>query len=165
MFSKSDLIASLRHEAQVCKHLFTKIPEGALSYRPTEDQRSLQQLLQYLTVCVRVPLECMLSCDWSKAKAEVEKSSAVAVEDFPAAMDRQIEQAESILSEITENELLNREVALPLGRTAVLGPALVNLPLKFITAYRMQLFLYMKGAGVKDLSTSNCWFGIDRPQS
>ena len=40
-----------------------------------------------------------------------------------------------------------------------LGRALLEMPLKWMTAYRMQLFLYAKAAGAVDLTTADNWRG------
>lgn len=41
------------------------------------------------------------------------------------------------------------------------GLMLVNLVLCHYTAYRMQLFLYLKACGREELSTMNLWAGRD----
>ena len=33
--------------------------------------------------------------------------------------------------------------------------------IKFLVAYRMQLFMYLKGMGRTDLGTPQCWLGAD----
>ncbi len=50
---------------------------------------------------------------------------------------------------------------LPNKQELILGAALVNFPLKFLAAYRMQLFLYLKSTLTEELTTMNCWFGMD----
>jgi hypothetical protein len=41
------------------------------------------------------------------------------------------------------------------------GSWLVSLVLKHYAAYRMQLFLYLKGSGREELNTMNLWVGRD----
>ena len=163
MFSKEQYIHSLRHETHICKHLFGKMPEGGLDYRPTPEQRSMLELLQYLTTAASVPVKAIVASDWSTVGAQIEKSKELKVEDFCAAMDRQCQEVEKILAGISEEEMLDREAQTPMGPFK-LGEALVNFPLKFMACYRMQLFLYLKSAGVSTLSKFNCWGGIDAPQ-
>ena len=90
--------------------------------------------------------------------------NSVNVDEFCALMDQQQSDVESIINSIPEDDMLHKETSLPNGQTSILGAALVNWPLKFLAAYRMQLFLYLKsGCGLSDLSTYNCWMGIDKP--
>jgi hypothetical protein len=42
-----------------------------------------------------------------------------------------------------------------------LGRALVETTLKWLTAYRMQLFLYAKASGNEKIGTANNWAGVD----
>jgi hypothetical protein len=48
------------------------------------------------------------------------------------------------------------------GRRASRGSTLVNLVLLHYTAYRMQLFLYLKSSGREELNTLNLWVGVDQ---
>ena len=48
--TKSELIASLKHEVHILLHLASKIDPLKLDYRPTPKQRSTIELLQYLSV-------------------------------------------------------------------------------------------------------------------
>ena len=68
---------------------------------------------------------------------------------------------EALLSDLSEDDYNSKMAMLPNRQEIILGSALVNFPLKFITACRMQLFLYLKGNGQSILNTMNCWFGLD----
>ncbi len=50
-----------------------------------------------------------------------------------------------------------------LGRTASRAATVISLVLCHYTAYRMQLFLYLKASGLHTLSTFNLWMGQDKP--
>jgi hypothetical protein len=50
MITKEQYISSLTNEFRIIKHLAEKITPEQLSHKPTEPQRSLQELMQYLTV-------------------------------------------------------------------------------------------------------------------
>ncbi len=41
-----------------------------------------------------------------------------------------------------------------------LGLAILNGPLKWLTAYKLQLFLYAKACGA-EIGTANAWAGMD----
>ena len=49
------------------------------------------------------------------------------------------------------------EVAKYWNSESSLGLALMNICLKNITGYRMQLFLTIKSSGVSELGTKDCW--------
>src|SRR5262252_9098036 len=50
VLTKPELIGSLKHEVNILLHLAGKIDRGKLDYRPTPNQRSTLELLQYLTI-------------------------------------------------------------------------------------------------------------------
>ena len=50
VLTKSELIGSLQHEVHILLHLAGKIDRAKLDYRPTPKQRSILELLRYLTV-------------------------------------------------------------------------------------------------------------------
>ena len=163
MYSKEQFIQSLQHETNICKYLFTKIPSDKLDYRPTENQRSMLELLQYLTSCVKTSSHCLINDDWSSAGADMERIKSLTPDGFCDAMDRQLAEVKDMIESIPEDDFFNRNTTFPTGDKSVLGAALVNFPLKFITAYRMQLFLYLKSVGRSELNTLSCWFGVDKP--
>ena len=49
------------------------------------------------------------------------------------------------------------------GSKATRGTWIVRLVLCHYSAYRMQLFLYLKASGRQELSTMNLWVGMDPP--
>ena len=165
MFSKEQFIQSLQLETNICKYLFSKMPTDKMDYRPTENQRSMLELLQYLTSCVKTSSNCLIDNDWTSAATDMEKIKSLTADEFCDAMDRQLEEVKARIESIPEQEFFSRETTFPTGDKSVLGAALVNFPLKFITAYRMQLFLYLKAVGRSELNTVSCWFGIDKPMN
>ncbi len=163
MFSENQYIDSIKFETNVCIHLHSKTSKEIQDYRPTEGQRSVLELLQYLTTCVQTPIRCLISQDWSKAPEYLEEIKKIGFDDYCNAMNSQVKEAEELLCGFTEDDYTTKMAMLPTGQEVVLGAALVNFPLKFITAYRMQLFLYLKANGKDKLNTMNCWFGMDQP--
>ncbi len=164
MFNKEQFIHSVRMEANICKHLYEKIPADSLSWRPTPSQRSVLELLQYLAACCVVPTQNILKNDWSQVRDTLAQYQSLPAEDFPDMMDKQVREVEKLLQPYSDQELLDMKTSTPMGTESAVGSCLVNLPLKFLAAYRMQLFLYLKLLGVENLSTSNLWAGMDRPQ-
>ena len=44
-----------------------------------------------------------------------------------------------------------------MGNVDPLNMAMMVSPVRFMVAYRMQLYLYAKSAGASDLDTEDCW--------
>jgi hypothetical protein len=164
MVTKAQLIASMRHEMSVIKHLGGKISATKLEYRPSPGQRSAIELLRYLTVTAQVATGFALTGSWEHAKAIDAQAAKLRLEDIPKAMDAQLAAIERQLAEVSDRDLAEKPAKMPWGAACTLGEALMNMPLKFLTAYRMQLFLYAKACGA-EIGTSNCWGGIDQRAS
>ncbi len=163
MITKDQLLASMRRETDILKHLATKVPDGQLDWRPTPKQRSTLELLQYLTTAAIVPVLAMVHSTWQHAEALEAASARIGTDDFAAAMDQQMQAIEDVVSPLSERDLLERDATLPWGEKTKLGIALVDTGLKTLVAYRMQLFLYCKQSGATQLGPSNCWIGRDPP--
>lgn len=165
MFDKKQYLDSIRQEIEIAKHLHGKIPADQADRRLAEGMRSNLELLRYMTYCASLPATCCVEGSWGQAAEMVKASGApeMKLEDFPAAMDRQLAALEKLLEPLSEEDLESRRVPLPWGTESTLGEALVNTSLKFLAAYRMQLFLQLKVGGVQPLDTFNCWLGCDRP--
>ena len=164
MITRDQLIASMRHETNVIKHLATKVPAGKLDWRPTPGQRSTIELLQYLTTCAIVPTKAMIARNWDDAETLENASKDVTPENFAAAMDRQMQGVEEAIRAIPDEDLLTRAATAPWGTPTVLGISLVDYCLKPLVAYRMQLFLYAKESGAADIGPADCWVGVDAPK-
>lgn len=163
MFSKAQLINSLETETKVIKHLWGKIPPDKADYAPAQKMRTTLELLQYMTYCASGVAKVLANNSWELIGAYREQASKLSWDEIPAALDRQLIEFKETLAGITEDKLLYDERTMPWGTTAKLGQFMVDMPLKFMTAYRMQLFVYAKTAGLADLNTGNCWLGVDMP--
>ena len=161
MITKEQFLGTVRHEIHICKHLFSKLDAGQFPYRTSEDTRSVDELLRYLTYCGIGPAESLISADWSTVGQRAQAVAGTPIEEFPALMDRQMEEIEAVFAGLSEKDLVEQLGTLPWGEKQPLGLAMVNAVLKFLTAYRMQLFLYAKQSGCTGLKTINCWLGAD----
>ena len=161
MIDKTTLLASARREAKILKHLYARLPEGSGDYRPTPGQRSAAQLLEYLKTCTLLPTRCLLDGTWDDAEEHQTRFREICPAEFGAAIDWQMDQFEELIGDLSQEDLEQRETVFPWGEKAPLGRALLEMPVKFLTAYRMQLFLYAKAAGNDDLWTPDCWVGVD----
>jgi len=160
---RTHLIDAIRYECRLIRFLGSKVENEHLDYRPTPGQRSLLELLQYLSTTALMPARAMRSGNWDHAKeCQDEAATISSTDDFVAHMDRQEAALIRLLEELSDEEY-EKEVALPWGDKVPFGAGFVAMPLKFLTAYRMQLFLYLKSAGLSHLSTYELWAGVDAP--
>jgi hypothetical protein len=158
MITKEDFIASLSKELNIIKHLAEKITNEQLSYRPTDKQRSLQELLHYLSYVFIASVESVVMGDksfWEKHS----QTDVPTLEKFGSLIDSQSARINNLLSDLTDEDF-KKEVDVWFKETRanhLLGT------LKYAAAYKMQLFLYMKQSGTENIGTMNLWVGIDQP--
>ena len=167
MQSVKDLILkSMLHEYMILEHLHSRIPESSMEWRPQENMRSTRELLQYLSYIGSTITELMIKGGWSvpenveKYRANAAASKTMAPETFLEKIHSEKAKVTELIEKLSEADL-DREIGLILGRKGSLGQALINDTIKYLTAYRMQLFLYAKMNGA-EIGTANNWNGIDR---
>ena len=163
VLTKSELIASLEHEAQILLHLSSKIDSTMLDYRPTPKQRSTIELLRYLTIMGPSLVQAAKAGGFDPA-VWTEAEKAAAARDFDqtvAAIAGQKEAYARLLGDMSDDDF-RTEVEM-FGRPTTRGAFIVNLVLSGCAAYRTQLFLYLKACGREELSTMNLWGGMDAP--
>jgi hypothetical protein len=158
MISREVYIQSIELEVKIIKHLYSKVGKADLNYKPSEKQRTLQELLNYIPTTVAVT-PFMISGDWKNAGESFKKIGEDAHHDFLGTLDREIGAFLQLVKSFSVEDF-SKEVALPTGAKVPLALALIHFNLKFLTAYRMQLFLYLK-VSQPELATLNCWFGLD----
>ena len=163
MVSKVEILNSMRDEIKIIKHLGSKVKNEHLGYQPSVTQRTLLQLLQYLTYAGLGSATYIVTGNRDHAKKMSDDSVSVNLSNFAASMDSQMNQIESVLKNLNDQALSEKEFTMPTGDKVSVGFALMNRTLKFLVAYRMQLFLYLKAAGIEGLGSSNCWTGVDAP--
>ncbi len=163
MFNKQQFFESIAHENHILKHLASKLEVSKLDYRPTEKQRSILETLQYLSFVGIASATGMVNGNWDHYPGMAETASEVNLDNFAAKLDEQFESLKTLLSGLSDDDLLNKTAPTPWGTELPLGHALVDMTTKCYTAYRMQLFLFMKQNGYESLGTHNCWGGADAP--
>lgn len=156
MFTIDSFIGAWRKESQICINLFHKMPPGGLDYRPTPGQRNTLELLRYLSFGPYNGLFKVLAGDWAKGRPTAEVTAGMPASDFPERMAWQAEAAVRELQGVSLPILLNEEMTFPWGETCKRGEGLAY-PMRWLTGYRMQLFLYLKSAGATRLNTADCW--------
>ncbi len=161
VLTKSELISSLQHEVRILVHLAGKVDRGQLDYRPTPKQRSILELLQYLTMMGPELVRYVKAGGFDPARWTAAQQSARTLEFDQAvsAIAAQSETYATLLSDLSDEEL--RASVTMFGREASRGAIIVNIVLCGCAAYRTQLFLYLKACGREELSTINLWAGVD----
>ncbi len=163
MYTKQEFIDSVIHEFAVLKHLAAKIPEGSADYRPSEKQRSVLELLQYLSYISSTGAKLILTDDMSVFGPAVERGAKTTVENFAQAMDQEQAEFLAIMDQFTDEEF-KKPINLFKGGEKTKAAWLVDSILKWLAAYKMQLFLYIKANGNFEIGTSNVWGGFDMSQ-
>ena len=169
VYTKDELISSMKNEARILRHLASKVTPEMLDYRPTPKQRSTVELLQYLSMMGPVQLDLLkggvfdmptMQKVWTPAEA---KANEMSFDETLAAIDTLPDQYADRLSSWTDAEL--REEIEAFGNKGSRGAMTVNLVLCAHAAYRTQLFCYLKQCGREELNTMNLWAGIDAPMT
>lgn len=160
MISRELYWKQFSHEMHCVRHLANKITPDMLDYRPTPKQRSMLELLQYHSFIYIAMMYCFANETMDDYGPRYEKSKGVTLETFQDVMHQQEADMLEIFDMISDDDM-NKEYDFYGVRTKA-GHLLVAL--NMITAYKMQLFLYIKSCGVETISTMDLWAGMDTPQ-
>jgi len=166
--NKTQILDAIQEEHKILKHLFSKVKPEDLTFSPGEKMRNTDELLCYISNCAISTLNWydiqLKNGDKENAFQKYsERAKAMEINEFPSTLDRQYKECKDVLDEYSDEDLLNIKVKRIAGSECPLGQAIVNSSLKYLTSYRMQLFLYLKQNGRPELNTYNCWAGIDPP--
>ena len=166
ILTREEYLATVKHEMKVVRHLFGKILPDTWDWRPTAKQRSILELLQYISHSTASGMHAVLDGSGSIFTKAAETSKEVTKDNFLAKLDEQEAQIEEIFAKLTDEELEKSADLWGSGNQERKGLLLINLVLKGLVAYRMQLFLYIKASGREDIGTSDVWQGVDsKPQA
>lgn len=156
---KQHLLQNLQREIFLIKQLAQFIDEKDLDFRPAEKMRSTLELMQYLSGIGATMMRWFVKNDltpdeWVKIRAH---RKTVTLENFKEHLDQQMEDILMYMNMVSEDDLHKMEVELPSKEKMILGTAIINAPIKWLAAYRYQLFTYLKMNGKSDLSTKEAW--------
>jgi len=161
MLSRHDILDALIREIQITRHLVGKVPEGGMDFRPSEGQRTMLELLRYQSFCGLGGTYAMIDGGWDRYQALAAASAELGADDILPALDAQTAGLEEVFEGMTDEAFAGQEATSPRGEKMTLGKALLEHPVKWMTAYKLQLFLYCKLAGNEEIWTPNCWGGVD----
>jgi hypothetical protein len=164
ILTKSELLASLQKEVRILLHLAGKIDRSQLDYRPSPKQRSTLELLQYLSymgpMMLRYAKGEQLDQD---AWADIVKTAASRGFDATLAVIETHGDSYATLLADMNDTAFRAEVTGFDGAKTTCGSFIVNHVIAQCSAYRTQLFMYLKACGREELHTSNLWVGVDPP--
>jgi hypothetical protein len=164
VLTKAELIALLQKEVRLLLHLTTKIDQDALDYRPSPRQRSTLELLRYLTTMG--PALIQYAKGQPMDAEEIAEATATAkrrnFDETVAVLAAQSDLYAKLLADVSDEDLRG-EIMWVDGTPISRGLFLVNYLFGQCTAYRLQLFLYLKASGRDELNTMNLWLGADVP--
>src|SRR4030095_16282596 len=163
VLEKPELIGSLQNEVRLLQHLCGKAKPEMLDYRPTAKQRSLIELLRYMTVLMPIIVPSIkggafLVDDWTAGEA---RAASMDFEALLKTLESQAALYAELVGAISDDELRG-EIEMFGMKKMTRGTMLFNVVLCGHSAYRMQLFCYLKACGREELNTMNLWMGIDR---
>jgi len=163
VLTKEELIAALQNEVRILVHLAGKVDKSKVDYRPAPKQRSILELLRYMTIMgpnlvAFIKAGTFDGAAWSQADTA---SKAMNFDQAVAALEKQSGEYARLLSGWTDADFRG-EVDF-FGAKASRGSHIVFLVIGGHAAYRTQLFLYLKACGRDELTTMNLWGGADAP--
>lgn len=162
-FQVKDLILSaIAREIAIIVPLGRQATPEDLSFRLFEGGRTIEETMRYLTWCSISAAKYYVDENTSLQEAYTHyknKYESQSIEKFGDLMHHQFLEIRLLLRPITDEDLKYREVETPWKETMPLGEAILHTTLKYLTAYRMQLFLMLKAAGHINLNTLDCWIG------
>jgi hypothetical protein len=162
---KLHLLNNIEKEINICRRLYTKIPADKMDFRPKEGLRSILELLRYLTIVgSAMPIYWLKKSDahFYEFFGVIDKESKTMFhERFLSAMDEQMATIRNLFDEISEDDLITKEVVYPWGGKAPMGEAITATTIKFLTGYKLQLFLFIKLCDNQKLTTDDAWFLTD----
>jgi hypothetical protein len=162
---KQHLLNNIETEINICCRLYTKIPLSKMDFRPKEGLRSILELLQYLGIVgSAMPVYWLKkeATDFNTFFGTIDKTArTMPYERFLTVMNEQMATIRDLFNQISEDDLMNKEIDYPWGGKAPMGEAIIATSIKFLTGYKLQLFSLIKLCDDQKLTTADAWFLTD----
>ena len=158
MITKNQFLGAFGHEMNIIRHLSTKIEPSMLDYKPTENQRSTLELMNYLGHIFNLGATIVIAGTSENYMDLLKDAPVVTIENFDEVMRNQTSVVVDKIHALTDEDLAKTVTIF--GRTSTVAEHLVGIS-NWAVAYKMQLFLYIKACGKHDIGTSNLWAGVD----
>ena len=158
---KQHLLNSIEKEINICRRLYTKIPSDQMNFRPKEGIRSTLELLQYLGCIGTLMLTYWLKGSVTDFRTlygkKMDDAKQMSHEQFLTAMDEQLATMKELFK-ISEEDLFQKEITYPWsGSKDSLGEGIIATSIKWLAAYKLQLFLFIKLSSDMVLTTADAW--------
>lgn len=161
MISKEMFIAKLQKEVHILKHLASKAttPE-LLNFRFSEKQRTTAQWLAYIAIIGSACAKDMINDDASDFETFTDRYESFDTNTFATTIDANVAQVIAILESASDEKLAEEKTLR--GTTDTRAGHMMSIHGLYV-AYKTQIFLQLKAAGLSDLGTMNLWAGMDAP--
>ena len=159
---KQYLLNSIIKEMKICRTLASKVPAEKIGFKLKDDTRSILELFHYLSFIGTGSIRYWYRTDGSDFKTFFGEMRSKSIEintpeQFIAAMSNQVEQITALFDQISEDDLHTKIVDYPWGETAPLGQDIIETNIKWLTAYKLQLFSLIKHATEQKMGTPDAW--------
>lgn len=160
MITKEQYLGILGNEIRIIKHLAEKISPKQMSHKPTDPQRTLGEVMTYLTQIFISGIEGVVTGDSAAYKKYLGVGEEATLENFAGLMDAEFTEVQKLVNSLSDDDMAT-EINM-WGRNQSKALHLMGM-LSIAAAYKMQMFLYMKQSGTENIGTMNLWAGMDQP--
>lgn len=161
MYTKQDFITSFENDVRIINHLIEKIPHDKFDFKLIDNQRTVTDLIHYLSSIFSNTLQVIHAGDQS-LYGTLPQAPAITPENAIDQMNAEVAKVKELLNTWTDADF-QAPISLFGGPEMSKGVMLVDYLLQWAAAYKMQLFLYIKQMGAP-VGTSNVWGGFDMPE-
>lgn len=157
IYSKQSLINGIAKEFHILKHLSTKVTHENVDHKFSEPQRDVKELMIYLGYALERQIINFVKGEWDTATFAdmADLSSNFDRKTWDAVLDKSLAKITTIIEGMTD-EQCNESITM-FGSSAPRFEYIANNILTTLGAYKMQLFLQLKAAGLTDLNSMNLW--------
>ncbi len=163
MIAKQTFITKLQNEVRIIKHLAAKAttPE-LLNFRLSDSQRTTAQWLAYIALVGIAGTKDILNDDASGFETFMDDMDNFDVSTFDATIDKNLTDIVALIEQ-TSDEKFTENKTLFWNYTDTRAGHMLGAVYNWHVAYKTQIFLQLKAAGLSNLGTMNLWSGMDAP--
>jgi hypothetical protein len=160
MYTPAQLLTAISKEFAIIKHLASKVTPEIKDAKLSETQRSIEELETYI-LSLTGQVAAIIRGWWDNDvfMQDIAFTQGATYETFAHKLDEAYDIISTHIQNLS-NTQRQEEVSMR-WQTRTRTSRLVEYVLVFLWAYKMQLFLQLKHAGLTQLNTMNLWAGID----
>jgi hypothetical protein len=84
-------------------------------------------------------------------------------EQFLSVMNQQLADIKDLFNQMSEEDLFHKEIIYPWGGKTPIGEATIATSIKWLSAYKLQLFLFIELSNDQKLTTADAWLLTELP--